>query len=213
MEMSENSDLAPVSKVQELLITLGLARTVAEVREIVGVTNDYIDFQDFLRILKDAQVHNPNGIKSNFLHSRTLHFEPIRKCTKSNEAILPKVDQSLHRPAVSKPQETRTMTTNDQRRKALKESRNHKSVDFHIGNPKSEGAYPGQQAFHQNGVTFVTEGSTMKSTDAPEVSKCTRRNKVYKNSKGDIKQFFTNLTATSTQAGKKTRSQGQMAFS
>lgn len=57
LDMSENMDFAPIGKVQELLITLGLVSSMGEAKRVIDLAaGTTIDFQDFLRILKDSQV-------------------------------------------------------------------------------------------------------------------------------------------------------------
>ena len=62
-------------EIEETLITLGLAKTEADVEGIVAELdrdeNGELDFNEFLELLKDTSMKHT---KTNFLHDRNLLF-------------------------------------------------------------------------------------------------------------------------------------------
>lgn len=71
-----------INKLEEVLVSLGLAASRQEVQELIGghpqlmLRSSTINFEQFLHILKEASVRNPRGVKGNFLIDKNLYYEP-----------------------------------------------------------------------------------------------------------------------------------------
>ena len=88
-------DTISIDKLEEVLVSLGLAASRQDVQELVRnqpqlmPRNNMINFEQFLHVLKEASVRNPRGIKGNFLIDKNLYYEPgVKRKNKSLDGRL-----------------------------------------------------------------------------------------------------------------------------
>ena len=64
------------TNMEDILVSLGLIIQKDEITALFEGRTE-IDFQRYLKVLKESTVRNTRGVQGNFLKDRTLHFEPV----------------------------------------------------------------------------------------------------------------------------------------